>query len=106
MAATASATVIGFEARRARGAPRRDPTRLLDAVHSAGSLLLRPDDRPAKAVAAILAALGFLAVEEIAPDGAVRRLHAGQFRSASPRCPWRVRPAEWDAAEAGGAVPV
>jgi hypothetical protein len=94
MAATASATVIGFEARRAQGAPWRDPTRLLDAVHSADFILLRADDRPAKAVAAILAGLGFLLVEEIAPDGAARRLHPGQFRSASPRCPWRVRPAD------------
>jgi len=105
MSTSASASVISFEARRAQAAPRRDPTRLLDAVDAAGPLLVRADDRPAKAVAIILSGFGFLTIEEIEPDGRVRRLAPGQLRTASPRNPWRLSRAERDVSEAGEIVP-
>jgi hypothetical protein len=61
----------------------------MEAVYAAGTLDLRPDDRPARTVAAVLASLGFVQIEEIAPDGTSRRLGRGE-RSAAGPLPWRV----------------
>lgn len=87
---TIAPTVIGLESRRARNAPPREPKSLLETVYSAGSLLVRADDRPARMVAATLARFGFLVVDEICPDGEVRRLEPGVAGMAARGHPWRV----------------
>jgi hypothetical protein len=99
--ASTNAAVIGLESRRAKAAPRRNPATLMDAVYSAGSLLLRPDDRPAKAVAVMLSALGFFVIDEIAPDGTVTRLRPGGYKTASPANAWRVVKADLGAGAEG-----
>lgn len=96
-----STAVIGLEARRARAAPRQNPAQLMERVYSAGSLVLRADDRPAKGVAAMLAALGLVVVDELRPDGSVERLGPGRFRGASPASPWRVLKADLGAGREG-----
>jgi hypothetical protein len=96
-----NAAVIGLESRRAKAAPRQNPATLMDAVFSAGSLLLRPDDRPAKAVAVMLSALGFFVIDEIGPDGAVTRLRPGGYKTASPANAWRVIKADLGAGAEG-----
>ncbi|HVL73222.1 MAG TPA: hypothetical protein VM434_15245 [Beijerinckiaceae bacterium] len=90
----ATASIISFENRKAAASPRRDPKGLMEAVYAAGSLTVRGDDRPTKAVAAMLGALGFFVVEEIRADGSTRRLGPGDARGAAAN-PWRVSKADF-----------
>jgi hypothetical protein len=90
-----SAAVIGFESHKARTAPRREPRSLMEAVYSAGSVVLRADDRSARMVAAILGRLGFFCVDEMRPDGAVRRLGPSEMRLNACAHPWRVSKADF-----------
>jgi hypothetical protein len=84
-----AAAVIGFENRRAQKAPLREPKSLLERVYTEGSLLVRADDRSARTVAAMLGRLGFLILDEIGPEGDVRRLTPAET-SLGSKNPWRV----------------
>jgi hypothetical protein len=81
--------VVQLEARRTK-AIRRDPRRLIEAVYSAGSLMLAPADVPARLVAVILAGLGFLVIEEIQEDGSAQTLPPVEQRRDAIARPWRV----------------
>lgn len=92
---TSTATaVIGLENRRARRAPSREPKSLLEHVYAEGSLLVRADDRPARMVAAMLGRLGFLVLDEIGPEGSVRRLAPREMSLAAGTNPWRASKAD------------
>jgi hypothetical protein len=84
------ANVLRFRRPRAQSLSWPDQRNLMEAVYAAGSLPIRADDRDAKAMAARLQLYGFVAIEEIQPDGSARTLRPSQAVNASPARPWRV----------------
>ena len=84
-----TSNVVSFKSRKA-AVPQRPPKSLLEAVYSAGSLAVAPDDQATKMAAALLGALGFFVIEEVQPDGTARPIGRGEARFASPSHPWRL----------------
>lgn len=69
---------------------RAETTALLDAICSAGSIEIAPRAFAARHAAAALHLMGFVDVEEVAPDGASRRLKPSEVFKAAPFFTWRV----------------
>jgi hypothetical protein len=62
----------------------------MDAVYTAGTLPIAAEDRAMKALATRLTIFGFVVLDEVRPDGSVRRLRASEAIHASPLHPWRI----------------
>jgi hypothetical protein len=84
------ANVLRFRRPRSQSLSWPDQKNLMEAVYAAGSLPVRAEDRETKAMAARLQLFGFVAIEEIQPDGSARALRPSQAVNASPARPWRV----------------
>jgi hypothetical protein len=82
--------IVPFRSARRASSPRRDQKGLMEAVYTAGSLPIQPDDRESKVMAARLQVFGFVNVDEIQPDGTTRRLRPSEAIEASTSRPWRV----------------
>jgi hypothetical protein len=78
-------------------ARRSEQRALMDAVYATGSLSVAAGDRETKLIAARLQVYGFLLVEEIAADGAPRRLRPSEAIRARTDCPWRLSKASYGA---------
>lgn len=64
----------------------------MEIVYRAGSIPVAADDKPMRAAVRMLAALGFLVIDEITPEGELQRLTQGHALGSER--PWRVsRPA-------------
>ena len=87
---SAHMNIVPFQGARRAGSPRRDQKGLMEAVYTAGSLPIQPEDRDSKVMAARLQVFGFVTVDEIQPDGTTRRLRPSEAIEASTRRPWRV----------------
>lgn len=87
---TAAGNVVRFPGARGRTSGLRDQKSLMEAVYSAGSLPVAPQDRATKITAAGLQLFGFVVIEEVQPDGSLRRLKASETVQASLSRPWRV----------------
>lgn len=79
-----------MSSRRGQMTRRAETTALLDAVCSAGSLEIAPRAFAARDAAAALHLMGFVNVDEVAADGATRRLKPSEAWSAAPFFTWRV----------------
>ncbi len=88
--------VVRFRSARSPASSLRDQKSLMEAVYCAGSLPLQADDRPAKVMASRLQVYGFVAIEEIQPDGTARRLRPSESIHASLNRPWRVSKPAWN----------
>jgi hypothetical protein len=86
---TATGNVVPFRRFKADGV-RRDQRALLDAVYAAGSLPIAASDRETKLIASRLQVFGFVAIDEVGGDGALRRLRASESMRAAGDRPWRV----------------
>lgn len=74
-----------------RGVPTRiDQRRFLDAIYAARSLAVAAGDGVAKRMAARFAILGFVVIDEVEPDGAMRRLRPSECVGAESGRVWRV----------------
>ena len=82
--------VVPFRSARRSASPRRDQKGLMEAVYSAGSLPLQAGDRESKVMAARLQVFGFVVIDEIQPDGTLRRLRPSESIEARTARPWRV----------------
>jgi hypothetical protein len=87
---SAHMNIVPFRNARRAASPRRDQKGLMEAVYTAGSLPIQPDDRDTKVMAARLQVFGFVNVEEIQADGTTRRLRPSEAIEASTKRPWRV----------------
>jgi hypothetical protein len=67
----------------------------MDAVYATGTLAVAAGDRETKLIAARLQVYGFLSIEEIEADGALRRLRPSEAIRARPERPWRVTKASY-----------
>ncbi|KQP07547.1 MAG: hypothetical protein Q7T93_09515 [Methylobacterium sp.] len=84
--------------RKATNATRRgDQRAVMDAVYATGTLAVAAGDRETKLIAARLQVYGFLTIEEIDADGALRRLRPSEAIRARPERPWRVTKASYGA---------
>lgn len=72
------------------GQSRADQRSLMDLVYAAGTFILAADDRATKLTASRLQVYGFLAIEEIGEDGALRRLRPSEAIRAGLERPWRL----------------
>src|SRR4051794_27057655 len=80
--------------RRGRGASGTHPRHIMEAVYTAGSISVSPDETLARIVVSQLHRMGLLSADEILPDGTLRRISSQTMPSAKSR-PWRVsRPAQ------------
>jgi hypothetical protein len=86
----AQVNIVPFRSAHRPGSARRDQKGLMEAVYTAGSLPIRPDDRETKLLAARLQVFGFIDVDEIQPDGTPRRLRPSESIGAQTDRPWRV----------------
>jgi len=84
---TETTNVVAFKPR--GPAAQHHPKTLIERIYAAGSLPVRADDAATKMAARMLQRLGFLTIEEIAADGTLRPLGAGEARQAMDR-PWRL----------------
>ena len=87
--------VVRFRSARSPASAYSDQKSLMDAVYGAGSRPIQADDRPAKVMASRLQVYGFVAVEEIQPDGTARRLRPSESIHAALDRPWRVSKPSW-----------
>lgn len=62
----------------------------MDAVYAAGSLTIGAGDRITKSMATRLTIFGFVVIDELQADGAVRRLRPSEAFHASTDWPWRI----------------
>ncbi|MET0257907.1 MAG: hypothetical protein ABW179_04935 [Methylobacterium sp.] len=81
----------------ARGRERAHQRSLMDAVYATGTLMLAADDRDTKLVASRLQVYGFLTIEEVGADGAMRRLRPSEAIRARSERPWRLSKASYGA---------
>lgn len=77
------------------GRERTDQRNLMDLVYATGAFLLAADDRDTKLVASRLQVYGFLVIEEIGVDGALRRLRPSEAIRARLDRPWRLSKAAY-----------
>ena len=88
----------GSTPRKATNATRRgDQRAVMDAVYATGTLAVAAGDRETKLIAARLQVYGFLTIEEIDTEGALRRLRPSEAIRARPERPWRVTKATYGA---------
>ena len=90
MAPFAGHNVVPFRSVRKAISPRRDQKGLMEAVYSAGSLPVQAGDRETKVMAARLQVFGFVVIDEIKPDGSLRRLRPSESIEGATGRPWRV----------------
>ncbi|MCJ2127831.1 hypothetical protein [Methylobacterium sp. E-045] len=76
-------------------ARRVDQRALMDAVYASGTLAVAAGDRETKLIAARLQVYGFLTVEELGEDGALRRLRPSEAIRAQVDRPWRLSKAAY-----------
>jgi hypothetical protein len=76
--------------REARDRRRSEQRALMDAVYATGSLIVAAGDRAGKLTASRLQVYGFLTVEEIGEDGAMRRLRPSEAIRARGEHAWRL----------------
>lgn len=73
---------------------RSDQRALMDTVYASGALCVAAGDRETKLTASRLLVYGFLAIDEVSADGALRRLRSSEAIRAAGERPWRLsRPA-------------
>ena len=106
---TAMDNVVPFRRIAAQGAPRPaglregqakrrgDKRALMDAVYATGSLAVAAGDRDTKLTASRLQVYGFLTIEEVGEDGALRRLRPSEAIRARAERPWRLTRAAYGA---------
>jgi hypothetical protein len=82
--------IVPFRSARRNATPQRDQKGLMEAVYTAGSLPLQAGDRDAKVMAARLQIFGFVVIDEIQPDGTLRRLRPSETIEGATARPWRV----------------
>jgi hypothetical protein len=87
--------VVRFRSARSPASAYRDQKSLMDAVYGSGSLPIQAEDRAAKVMASRLQVYGFVAIEEIRPDGTARRLRPSESIHAALDRPWRVSKPSW-----------
>ena len=87
---SSAGNVVRFPGARGRTGSLRDQKSLMEAVYAAGSLPVSPQDRATKITAAGLQLFGFVVVEEVQPDGSLRRMKPSEAVHASLTHPWRV----------------
>ena len=76
--------------REVRDRRRGEQRSLMDAVYATGSLIVAAEDRTLKLTASRLQVYGFLAIEEVGEDGAMRRLRPSEAIRARGERPWRL----------------
>ncbi|KQO58167.1 MULTISPECIES: hypothetical protein [unclassified Methylobacterium] len=76
-------------------ARRVDQRALMDAVYASGTLAVAAGDRETKLIAARLQVYGFLTVEELSEEGALRRLRPSEAIRAQADRPWRLSKAAY-----------
>jgi hypothetical protein len=69
---------------------RSEQRALMDAVYATGTLTVAAGDRETKLIAARLQVYGFLTVEEVEPEGSLRRLRPSEAIRARAERPWRL----------------
>lgn len=79
----------------AQGHERADQRSLMDLVYSTGTFLLAADDRDTKLIASRLQVYGFLTIEEVGTDGALRRLRPSEAIRVRTDRPWRLSKASY-----------
>ncbi len=82
--------VIRFPGARSSARPGCDQRSLMDAVYAAGSLAVAAGDRATKVAATRLTIFGFVVIDEIQPDGTLRRLRPSETIEGATARPWRV----------------
>ncbi len=98
VAARPGAIASGFGAVEApRSRARADQRSLMDAVYATGSLRVPAGDRETKLIASRLQVYGFLTIEEMGEDGALRRLRPSEAIRARSERPWRLSKAGYGA---------
>ena len=80
-----------------RSRSRSDQRNLMDAVYATGSLRVPAGDRETKLIASRLQVYGFLTIEEMDEDGALRRLRPSEAIRARAERPWRLSKASYGA---------
>jgi hypothetical protein len=90
MASVAPTNIVPFRSARRQASPRRDQKGLMEAIYTAGSLPLQAGDRESKVLAARLQVFGFVVIDEIQPDGTLRRMRPSETIEVSTGRPWRV----------------
>lgn len=86
----------GFEVQ-VRNRAQADQRNLMDLVYATGTFLLAADDRDTKLIASRLQVYGFLTIEEVGTDGALRRLRPSEAIRARTERPWRLSKASYGA---------
>ncbi|MGF3024817.1 hypothetical protein ACQVP2_18585 [Methylobacterium aquaticum] len=71
-------------------AARRDQRSLMDTVYEAGTLPVAAGDRETKLLASRLLVYGFLTIDEVGEDGAIRRLRPSEAIRVGRERPWRL----------------
>jgi hypothetical protein len=78
-----------------RSRSRADQRSLMDAVYATGSLQVAAGDRDTKLIASRLQVYGFLTIEELDENGALRRLRPSEAIRARSERPWRLSKASY-----------
>ncbi len=86
---------VGYPGLPAQRRERADQRSLMDLVYATGTFLLAADDRATKLIASRLQVYGFLAIEEVGEDGALRRLRPSEAIRARCERPWRLTKASY-----------
>ncbi len=88
-----------------RSRARADQRSLMDAVYATGSLRVPAGDRETKLIASRLQVYGFLIIEEMDEDGALRRLRPSESIRARAERPWRLSKASYGGANLAVTIP-
>ena len=81
----------GFQGGAQGGSRRRSDQRaLMDTVYASGALSVAAGDRDTKLTASRLLVYGFVTIEEVTADGALRRLRPSEAIRAGSERPWRL----------------
>lgn len=88
-----------------RSRARADQRSLMDAVYATGSLRVPAGDRETKLIASRLQVYGFLTIEEVDEDGALRRLRPSEAIRARAERPWRLSKASYGGASLAVTIP-
>lgn len=90
MSAYLTSNVIPFRRSAPAGLPKRDQKSFMDAVYMAASLPVAAEDSDTKMMASRLQVFGFVVIDELTPEGELRRLRPSESMRAAPGRPWRV----------------
>lgn len=76
--------------REARDRRRGEQRSLMDAVYATGSMIVAAEERAIKLTASRLQVYGFLTIDEVGENGAMRRLRPSEAIRARAERPWRL----------------